>query len=97
MTSYRWILHWRGLRNLLQDGEELDGQDLDYDFLFARNQLVGTPEFVRERIAELRDELGLEHLLIWTTHPGLDHRLAMRSRELFAADVMPEFTIRNCS
>ena len=46
----------------------------------------------RERIAELRDELGLEHLLIWTTHPGLEHRLAMRSLELFAADVMPEFT-----
>jgi alkanesulfonate monooxygenase SsuD/methylene tetrahydromethanopterin reductase-like flavin-dependent oxidoreductase (luciferase family) len=91
MTSYRWILHWRGLRNLLQEGEELDGQALDYDFLFPRNQLVGTPEFVRERIAELRDELGLEHLLIWTTHPGLDHRLAMRSLERFATDVMPEF------
>jgi len=92
MTSYRWILHWRGLRNLLEDGEELDGQALSYDWLFPRNQLVGTPEFVRERIAELRDELGLEHLLVWTTHPGLEHRKAMRSLELFAADVMPEFT-----
>ena len=47
---------------------------------------------MRERIAELRDELGLEHLLVWTTHPGLEHRKAMRSLELFAADVMPEFT-----
>ena len=46
---------------------------------------------MREKIAELRDELGLEHLLIWTTHPGLPHRSAMRSLELFASDVMPEF------
>ena len=92
MTSYRWILHWRGLRNLLEDGEELGAHELSYDFLHARNQLVGTPEFVREKIAELRDELGLDHLLIWTTHPGLPHANAMRSLELFASDVMPEFT-----
>jgi alkanesulfonate monooxygenase SsuD/methylene tetrahydromethanopterin reductase-like flavin-dependent oxidoreductase (luciferase family) len=91
MTSYRWILHWRGLRNLLEEGEELGEHALSYDFLHARNQLVGTPEFVRERIAELRDELGLQHLLIWTTHPGLPHDQAMRSLDLFASDVMPEF------
>ena len=42
MTSYRWILHWRGLRNLIEDGEELTGaHELDYDFLHGRNQLVG--------------------------------------------------------
>jgi alkanesulfonate monooxygenase SsuD/methylene tetrahydromethanopterin reductase-like flavin-dependent oxidoreductase (luciferase family) len=54
--------------------------------------LVGTPEFVAEKIHELREELNLEHLLLWTTHPGLDHRAAMRSLELFASDVMPQFS-----
>ncbi len=93
MTSYRWILHWRGLRNLLHDGEALDPElELSYDFLHPRNQLVGTPAYVRERIAELRDELGLEHLVLWTTHPGLDHARAMASLDAFATDVMPEFT-----
>jgi alkanesulfonate monooxygenase SsuD/methylene tetrahydromethanopterin reductase-like flavin-dependent oxidoreductase (luciferase family) len=93
MNSYRWIIHWRGLRNLMEAGEELtDAHELSFDFLFDRNMLVGTPEFVAEKIHELRDELNLEHLLLWTTHPGLDHRAAMRSLELFASDVMPQFS-----
>jgi len=92
MTSYRWILHWRGLRNLMNAGEDLtDDMELSYDFLHPRNLLVGTPEFVAERIQELRDEINLEHLLLWTTHPGLPHARAMRSLELFTERVMPQF------
>ena len=30
--------------------------------------------------------------MLWTTHPGLDHAKAMRSLELFASDVMPQFS-----
>jgi alkanesulfonate monooxygenase SsuD/methylene tetrahydromethanopterin reductase-like flavin-dependent oxidoreductase (luciferase family) len=91
MRTYRWIMHWRGLRNLMQDGEELGDHELTFDMLMERNQLVGTPAYVAERIAELRDAVSLEHLLLWTTHPGLEHRLAMRSLELFASEVMPQF------
>ncbi|MFE3598811.1 LLM class flavin-dependent oxidoreductase [Streptomyces sp. NPDC059096] len=92
MTTYRWIMHWRGLGNLMEAGEELtDAHQLSFDFLQDRNLLVGTPEYVAEKIAELRDEVGLEHLLLWTTHPGLAHRKAMRSLELFTEKVMPEF------
>ncbi|GAA4623386.1 LLM class flavin-dependent oxidoreductase [Actinoallomurus vinaceus] len=92
MTSYRWIMHWRGLRNLMNAGEELtDEHELSFDFLFPRNMLVGTPEYVAEKVAELRDEINLQHLLLWTTHPGLPHRNAMRSLELFAEKVMPQF------
>lgn len=92
LTSYRWICHWRGLGNLREAGEELAaGQQLDYDFLADRNLLVGTPEYVAEKVHELRDELGLQDLLLWTTHPGLEHRKAMRSFELFAEKVMPQF------
>jgi alkanesulfonate monooxygenase SsuD/methylene tetrahydromethanopterin reductase-like flavin-dependent oxidoreductase (luciferase family) len=92
MTSYRWITHWRGLRNLMESGEELTPEhELSFDFLFPRNMLVGTPEYVAEKIHELRDEINLEHLLLWTTHPGLEHRNAMRSLELFASEVMPLF------
>jgi alkanesulfonate monooxygenase SsuD/methylene tetrahydromethanopterin reductase-like flavin-dependent oxidoreductase (luciferase family) len=92
LTSYRWICHWRGLGNLREAGEELAaGQQLDYDFLAERNLLVGTPEYVAEKVQELRDELGLQDLMLWTTHPGLEHRKAMRSFELFAEKVMPQF------
>jgi alkanesulfonate monooxygenase SsuD/methylene tetrahydromethanopterin reductase-like flavin-dependent oxidoreductase (luciferase family) len=93
MTSYRWIMHWRGLANLMEAGEELTSDHtLSYDFLAGRNLLVGTADYVAEKIHELREELNLEHLLLWTTHPGLEHRHAMRSLELFTEKVMPQFT-----
>ncbi|PAZ14804.1 LLM class flavin-dependent oxidoreductase [Streptomyces sp. SA15] len=93
MNTYRWVCHWRGLSNLMEDGEELtDAHELSYDFLHGRNQLVGTPEYVAEKIAELRDELNVRDLFLWTTHPGLEHRKAMRSLELFSEKVMPRFT-----
>ena len=92
LTSYRWITHWRGLGNLMEAGEQLtDDHRLSYDFLADRNLLVGTPDHVAGKIQELRDELNLQHLLLWTTHPGLEHRNAMRSLELFAEKVMPQF------
>jgi alkanesulfonate monooxygenase SsuD/methylene tetrahydromethanopterin reductase-like flavin-dependent oxidoreductase (luciferase family) len=92
MNSYRWITHWRGLGNLMEEGEQVgDHHQLSYDFLHPRNQLVGTPDFVAEKIAEMRDELNLEHLMLWTTHPGLEHAKAMRSLELFSEKVMPQF------
>lgn len=92
MNTYRWVTHWRGLSNLMQEGEELtDRHKLDFDMLLERNLLAGTPEFVTEKIAELQREVGLEHMMLWTTHPGMDHGKAMRSLELFATKVMPNF------
>jgi alkanesulfonate monooxygenase SsuD/methylene tetrahydromethanopterin reductase-like flavin-dependent oxidoreductase (luciferase family) len=91
MNSYRWITHWRGLSNLMEEGEQLtDRHELSFDFLHTRNQLVGTPDFVAEKVAELQAELNLEHLMLWTTHPGLEHAKAMRSLELFSEKVMPQ-------
>ncbi len=92
MTSYKWITHWRGLGNMMEEGEQLtDAHQLDFDFLLSRNMLVGTADFVAEKIHELQSELNLEHLLLWTTHPGLAHRNARRSLDLFAEKVMPQF------
>ncbi len=92
LNTYRWITHWRGLANLMEEGEELtDEHELSFDFLMDRNMLVGTPEFVAEKIEELRREIGLEHMMLWTTHPGLKHEHAMRSLQLFGEKVMPQF------
>jgi alkanesulfonate monooxygenase SsuD/methylene tetrahydromethanopterin reductase-like flavin-dependent oxidoreductase (luciferase family) len=95
MTTYRWIMHWRGPRNLLEADEAPGTQiELDYDTIHPRNQLVGTPDYVAGKIDELRSEIGLEHLVLWTTHPGLEHGRAMRSLDLFASEVMPRFAAR---
>ncbi|MGA7204157.1 MAG: LLM class flavin-dependent oxidoreductase [Specibacter sp.] len=96
MNSYKWITHWRGLGNMMEEGEELtDTHKLDFDFLMDRNMLVGTPDFVAGKIEELQREVGLEHMMLWTTHPGLDHKKAMRSLELFSEQVKPRFDAAN--
>ncbi|MBB3053155.1 alkanesulfonate monooxygenase SsuD/methylene tetrahydromethanopterin reductase-like flavin-dependent oxidoreductase (luciferase family) [Prauserella isguenensis] len=91
LTSYRWVCHWRGLGNMREVGEDITGRELDYDFLAERNLLVGTPDYVAEKVHELQQELNLQDLLLWTTHPGMDHGKVMRSFELFTEKVMPQF------
>ncbi len=91
MNTYQWVTHWRGLSNLMEEGEELTDQTLDFDFLWDRNQLVGTPEYVTEKIRELQSEVNLEHMMLWTTHPGLKHENAMKSLQLFSEKVKPHF------
>ena len=64
---------------------------LDYDFLHERNLLFGTPEYVCEKVQELRDELNLQHLQVWSNFPCMPHDQVMKSVKLFSEKVMPEF------
>lgn len=90
LDSYQWVTYWRGLSNLMDPGEELDPNlKLSYDLLHERNLLVGTPEYVVEKIRELQQELNLQYLLIWSMHPGMSHDKLMRSIELFGQEVLP--------
>ncbi|WP_408107289.1 LLM class flavin-dependent oxidoreductase [Brevibacillus sp. B_LB10_24] len=90
LHTYRWICHWRGLGNLLDPGEELQpGTELSFDFLHPRNLLVGTPDYVAEKILELKEELNLQNLLLWMNHGSLHHKKIMRSLKLFSEEVMP--------
>lgn len=92
LHTYRWICHWRGLGNMLDPGEELKpGTELSYEFLHSRNLLFGTPDYVAEKIQELKEELNVQHLLLWTNHGSLSHEKIMRSTKLFAEEVMPRF------
>jgi alkanesulfonate monooxygenase SsuD/methylene tetrahydromethanopterin reductase-like flavin-dependent oxidoreductase (luciferase family) len=92
MHTYKWICHWRGLGNLLDPGEELKpGTELSYDFLHPRNLLFGTPDYVAEKIQELKEELNLQNLLLWTNHGSLSHEKIMKSTKLFVEEVMPRF------
>jgi alkanesulfonate monooxygenase SsuD/methylene tetrahydromethanopterin reductase-like flavin-dependent oxidoreductase (luciferase family) len=92
LHTYRWICHWRGLGNLMDPGEEVQpGAELSFDFLHPRNLLFGTPDYVAEKIEELKQELNLQNLLLWTNHGSLSHEKVMKSTKLFVEEVMPRF------
>jgi alkanesulfonate monooxygenase SsuD/methylene tetrahydromethanopterin reductase-like flavin-dependent oxidoreductase (luciferase family) len=83
---------FRGREVFTNPGEELaPGTKLDWQFLEPRNLLVGPPEHVVERVAELQEVCGLEYLLVGYAHPGVPQRLILRNLELFATKVMPAF------
>ena len=97
MVNYmRWVCHWRGLGSHTDPGEELPKTKnkldlLSYDFLHKRNMLFGTPEYVIEKIKELKSELNLQNLQVWSNFPGVKHEHCMKSIKLFTEKVMPHF------
>ena len=56
----------------------------------AGTLLLGSPAFLRERIAGLA-ALGFNHLIFRPWWLGMPHDMAKRSIELFAEEVMPAF------
>ena len=96
----RWVCHWRGLGNHMDPGETLPKTDhkldlLNYDFLHKRNLLFGTPEYVVNKINELKSELNLQNLQVWSNFPGIEHEACMRSIKLFTDEVMPKIKLDN--
>ncbi len=96
----RWVCHWRGLGNHMDPGETLPETDhkldlLNYDFLHKRNLLFGTPEYVINKINELKSELNLQNLQVWSNFPGIEHEACMRSIKLFTDEVMPKIKLDN--
>ena len=96
----RWVCHWRGLGNHMDPGEALPETDhkldlLNYDFLHKRNLLFGTPEYVANKINELKSELNLQNLQVWSNFPGIEHEACMRSIKLFTDEVMPKIELNN--
>ena len=92
----RWVCHWRGLGNHMDPGEILPETNhkldlLNYDFLHKRNLLFGTPEYVVNKINELKSELNLQNLQVWSNFPGVKHKDCMKSIKLFTEKVMPHF------
>ena len=53
--------------------------------------IVGTPRDCRRRLAEVREEFGIEHLALYLHAGARDITRARRGLELFAREVMPEF------
>ena len=97
MVNYmRWVCHWRGLGTHMNPGEELPKTEhkldlLSYEFLHERNMLFGTVDYVIEKIEEMRSELNIQNLQVWSNFPGVKHEDCMRSIKLFTEKVMPHF------
>jgi len=97
MVDYmRWVCHWRGLGSHMDPDEELPKTKnkldlLSYDFLHKRNMLFGTQEYVIAKIKELKSELNLQNLQVWSNFPGVKHEHCMKSIKLFTEKVMPRF------
>jgi alkanesulfonate monooxygenase SsuD/methylene tetrahydromethanopterin reductase-like flavin-dependent oxidoreductase (luciferase family) len=53
--------------------------------------IIGTPRDCRRRLAEVREEWGIEHMAIYLHAGARDITRARRGMELFAREVMPEF------
>jgi alkanesulfonate monooxygenase SsuD/methylene tetrahydromethanopterin reductase-like flavin-dependent oxidoreductase (luciferase family) len=51
--------------------------------------IVGTPKSVREQIAKVRDQTGVDNLVSMLQFGVMSDELALRNMELFASDVMP--------
>ena len=64
---------------------------LTYEFLHKRNMLFGTPDYVIEKIHELKLELNLQNLQVWSNFPGVKHEDCMKSIKMFTEKVMPHF------
>ena len=42
------------------------------------------------KINELKSELNLQNLQVWSNFPGIDHKACMRSIKLFNDEVIPK-------
>lgn len=97
LTYMKWVCEFRGLGNHTFPGETLPETEhkldlLSYEFLHPRNMLFGTPEFIIEKVEEMKDQLNLQTLLLWSNFPGVEHSAVMNSIAGFTEAVMPHFS-----
>ena len=53
--------------------------------------LFGTPEYVIDKIHELKAELNLQNLQVWSNFPGVKLEDCMKCIKMFTEKVMPHF------
>ena len=87
--------NWRGPGVYLNPGEKLpkDQEEaltrgLTYDFVHPRSLLFGPPEYVVDRLQELKERLDLELVLINGNFDGVDGAESMKSLQLFSDKVI---------
>jgi alkanesulfonate monooxygenase SsuD/methylene tetrahydromethanopterin reductase-like flavin-dependent oxidoreductase (luciferase family) len=77
-----------GMRRWVTDGFAFPFDSLE-DFIARGSLLVGSPQFIVERILQLHELFGNELLNVGSAGEGLPPKIRNRSLELFAEKVMP--------
>ena len=72
-----------------KESEAQSDAELTIEYMLDRLVLWGTPDRVAERILELREEAGPFGEIVYANMDWVDERLARRSIELMATEVMP--------
>jgi alkanesulfonate monooxygenase SsuD/methylene tetrahydromethanopterin reductase-like flavin-dependent oxidoreductase (luciferase family) len=88
--------NWRGPRIFMNPGEAISEEDekvlkneLTYDFVAPRALFFGSPDQVADKIVELHEATGIDHLMFKCGWPGLAHEHTMRCLERLAGEVLP--------
>jgi alkanesulfonate monooxygenase SsuD/methylene tetrahydromethanopterin reductase-like flavin-dependent oxidoreductase (luciferase family) len=63
---------------------------LSYDYLYEKRAVIGTPESCAAKIREFQQQ-GIEYFICNFAFGGMEHDKVLRSMELFAKEVMPQF------
>lgn len=81
-----------GARVLRSDDGSIvtDASTVDFE-KFQERYIIGSPEDAIQRIAQLRDEVGMTELVAWTQMPFVTSEQTMCSARLLAGEVMPHF------
>ncbi|MBL6751013.1 MAG: LLM class flavin-dependent oxidoreductase, partial [Nevskia sp.] len=67
-------------------------KECDYDYLRQNNfELVGTPDQVNRQIEHLVKKHNLEYLVMWQYPGPVPHHVQMRSLELWATEILPNW------
>jgi alkanesulfonate monooxygenase SsuD/methylene tetrahydromethanopterin reductase-like flavin-dependent oxidoreductase (luciferase family) len=88
--------NWRGPRIYLDPGESLPAETeatlrkrLSYEFVAPRALFFGSPRQLTDRIVELVERTGIQHLIFKCGWPGVPHEETMRCIGRLASDVLP--------
>jgi alkanesulfonate monooxygenase SsuD/methylene tetrahydromethanopterin reductase-like flavin-dependent oxidoreductase (luciferase family) len=64
---------------------------LDYNAMYENVALFGTPDDITAKIKDL-EKSGVEKLIFFINFGGIEHKKVLDSLDLFAKEVMPNFT-----
>ena len=80
----------RAIENRAERGQRL--QTIEYDEVLRSKIIVGTPAQVVDRLAQLREELGLSGILAeMNCGRRIPHERVMTSLQLLCEEVIPKF------
>jgi alkanesulfonate monooxygenase SsuD/methylene tetrahydromethanopterin reductase-like flavin-dependent oxidoreductase (luciferase family) len=78
-----------GRANLFKTAKDQPDEELSVATIVEQLVIHGTPEQVAEKILAFRDQVGDFGTLLYAAHDWMDKKLARRSMELMADQVMP--------